>query len=305
MKRKRKEHRSLDSILFEDDAELEYFDVLNLLPLSNIRLGYNRADSTRDDGHFARRKALVHGSRDLRVLEYSEPSSAGEETRSSNATDEEKYKEHTTKEDNPARVGNDSEKQLRESQDLSKGTASSRRDAKQEERRESDESFGGDSQISLVKRFADQRAISSSFKDHHGAAHVESLVISHEEDRKIEEVDDYTKSIWILDEDHEEMSRRPQVLKVIDSDVTRRRHRCSVVEINAIDEVVPKDKKPQEITQRANDRIDASVIKSSNRANKEGEVRGKIAKVGIRCKIKLSVILRPDNNLLSVCTLSS
>ncbi|XP_012229847.2 uncharacterized protein jv [Linepithema humile] len=272
VKRKRKEHRSLDSILFEDDAELEYFDVLNLLPLSNIRLGYDEANST-SDGNFARKKERVHGTRDLRVLEYSEPSSASEETRSSNATDEEKCKEHTTKEDNPARV-RDSEK-LRENHDLSKGTVSSRRDAEQE-RRES-ENFEGDSEINSAKKFADQRASSSSFKDHHRAADVDSLVTSHEEDRKIEEVDDY-KSIWILDEDQDEMSRRPQVLKVIDNDVTRRRHRCSVVEINAIDEVVPKDKKPQEITKEASDRIDASIIKSSNRVNKEGEVRGKNAK---------------------------
>lgn len=277
VKRKRKEHRSLDSILFEDDAELEYFDVLNLLPLSNIRLGYDEADATRD-GNFARKKERVHGTRNLRVLEYSEPSSASEETKSSNATDEEKCKEHTTKEDNPARVGDDSKKQLRENHNLSKGTvSSSRRNA---ERRES-KNFEQDSEISSAKKFADQRASSSSSNDHYRVAHVESLVTSHEEDRKIEEIDDY-KSIWILDGDQNEMSRRPQVLKVIDNDVTRRRHRCSVVEINAIDEVVPKDAKSQEITKEANDRIEVSIIKSSNHMSKEDEVRGKNAKVSMQ-----------------------
>ncbi|XP_077273004.1 javelin isoform X1 [Temnothorax americanus] len=268
VKRKRKEHRSLDSVLFEDDGELEYFDVLNLLPLSNIRLGYNEAGSSRD-GNFARKK--VHGLRDLRVLEYNEPNSASEvsPTRSSNATDEEKCKEHTVNEDNPARADDKPEKEAREDLDSSKGTDSSRR-----KHREADESYGAASKISS----ANKDAPSSSSKTDHRGADVDNLVTScEEEDQKIEEVEDY-KSIWILNADRNEMSRRPQILKVVDSDVTRRRHRRSVIEIDAIVEDVPKDKRPQEIAKEANERIDASVIKSISNANEEDEVHGRKAK---------------------------
>ncbi|XP_072753341.1 uncharacterized protein Jv isoform X2 [Anoplolepis gracilipes] len=270
VKRKRKEHRSLDSILFEDDAELEYFDVLNLLPLSNIRLGYNEADLSKDD-NFTRKTEQVHGLRDLRILEYNEPSSASETspTRSSNATDEEKCKEHTVKEDNPSSADNSEKK------------SSSRRNSVKRERRKSEESLEKDSQISLANKFADQRDFFPSSKtDHqdHRETDVENLLTSCEEDRKVEEVEDY-KSIWISDnEDRLEMSRRPQILKVVDNDVTKRRHRRSVVEIDAIVEDVPKDKISQSITKETNERIDVSMIKSGNNANKENEVHGKNAK---------------------------
>lgn len=280
VKRKRKEHRSLDSILFEDDGELEYFDVLNLLPLSNIRLEYDGTDSTRN-GDFARKK--VHGLRDLRVLEYNEPCGASEvsPTRSSNATDEDKCKEHTVDEDNLARADDELEKEVREDLPSSKGTDSCRR-----KQRETDESFGADSEISSNK-FADQRApFSSSSKR---GADVENLVLSCEEEEeeqekenhKVEEVEDY-KSIRISDEDPNEMSRRPQILKVVDNDVTRRRHRRSVVEIDAIVENVPKDKRSREITEEMNERVDASVIKSINNVNEEDEGHGRKAKVSMR-----------------------
>lgn len=274
MKRKRKEHRSLDSILFEDDGELEYFDVLNLLPLSNIRLEYNDTDSLRD-GNFTRKK--VHGLRDLSVHE---PSGASEvsPTRSSNATDEEKCKEHTVNEDNPARVDDKPEKEIRENFDSSKKTNSSRR-----KHRETDERFAN-SEISSVNKFADQHApSSSSSKTDHRGVNVENFITScEEEDQKIEEVGDY-KSIWISGNDRNEMSRRPQILKVVDNDVTRRRHRRSVVEIDAIVEDVPKDKRSQEITKETNERIDTSVIKSINNVNEENEVHGRKAKVSIKC----------------------
>lgn len=284
VKRKRKEHRSLDSVLFEDDGELEYFDVLNLLPLSNIRLEYNETDSSRD-GNFVRRK--VHGLRDLRVLEYNEPSEVSP-TRSSNATDEEKCKEHTANEDNPAR--DEPEKKVREDLDSSEGTDSSRR-----KRRETDKSFGTDSEISTANQFTDQYVPSSSSKTDHREADVKNFVTS------CEEVDGY-KSIWISDNQNQnEMSRRPQILKVVDNDVTRRRHRRSVVEIDAIEDV-PKDKRSQEITEEANERIDASVIKINN-VSEEDEVRGRKAKVSMRhdrifVLIKQFLIIFYLNNLL-------
>lgn len=285
VKRKRKEHRSLDSVLFEDDGELEYFDVLNLLPLSNIRLEYNGSDL--GDGNFARKK--VHGLRDLRVLEYNEPSGASEvsPTRSSNATDEKECKEYTANEDNPARADDEPEKETREDLNSAKGTDSSRR-----ERRETDESFEENSAISSANKFADQHACSSSSssssKTDHRRVDAENFVIPCEEEvHKIEEVGDY-KSIWITSEDRNEMSRRPQILKVVDNDVTRRRHRRSVVEIGAVVEDVSKDKRSQEITKEANERIDASVIKSINNVNGEDEGHGRKVKVSMRYDGKYS-----------------
>lgn len=267
MKRKRKEHRSLDSILFEDDGELEYFDVLNLLPLSNIRLEYNETNSLRD-GNFTRKK--IHDLRDLSVHEPSEVSP----TRSSNATDEEKCKEHTVNEDNPTGVDDKPKKEIRENLNSSKKLANSSR----RKHRETDESFVN-SEISSANKFEDQHAPSSSSKTDHRGAAVENYVTScEEEDQKIEEIEDY-KSIWILDNDRNEMSRRPQILKVVDNDVTRRRHRRSVVEIDAIVEDVPKDKKSQEITKETNEHIDTSVIKSINNVNEKNEVHDRKAKV--------------------------
>ncbi|EGI71024.1 hypothetical protein G5I_00133 [Acromyrmex echinatior] len=74
------------------------------------------------------------------------------------------------------------------------------------------------------------------------------------------------------------MSRRPQVLKVVDNDVTRRRHRRSVVEIDAIVEDVPKDKRSQEITEEINERLNASIITSINNVNEKDEGHGRKAK---------------------------
>ncbi|KYN00989.1 hypothetical protein ALC62_08215, partial [Cyphomyrmex costatus] len=275
VKRKRKEHRSLDSILFEDDGELEYFDVLNLLPLSNIRLEYNETDLSRN-GNFARKK--VHGLRDLRVLEYNEPNGTSEvsPTRSSNATDEEKCKEHEVNEDNPGRADNEPEKEVREDLDSVQGT-SKRTNSNRRKRRETDESFGADSEISSVNQFADQYSPSSSKTDHRGN-NVENFMIScEEEDQKIEEIEDY-KPIWIPDENQNKMSRRPQVLKIVDNDVTRRRYRRSVVEIDAIVEDVSKDKRSQEITEEVNERLNASIITSINNVNEEDEGHGRKAK---------------------------
>lgn len=297
VKRKCKEHRSLDSILFEDDAELEYFDVLNLLPLSNIRLEYNESNPTRN-GNFARKK--VHGLRDLRVLEYSEPCGASEAspTESSNATDEEKCKENTANEDNPARADDKPEKKvICEDLNSSKGTESSRR-----RRREADESLGAE--ISSENKFADQHVPSSSSETDHREADVGDFVTSYGEDQKIEEAVDYKRSIWIpSNDDRKEMSRRPQILKVVDNDVTRRRHRRSVVEIDAIVEDVPKDKRSREITNgEANERIDASIIKSINNVNEEDGVHGRKAKVSMKCD-EMFVMTR-KKNLYSLFTLT-
>ncbi|XP_014474719.1 PREDICTED: uncharacterized protein LOC106744443 [Dinoponera quadriceps] len=294
VKRKRKEHRSLDSILFEDDGELEYFDVLNLLPLSNVRLQYDEDDSA--DGNFERRNEQVCGSRDIRVLEYHEPSSAEEASPSTSggddATDEEK---HTAEENNSVQADHQHEdddedddlgEKIHEDLDSSRDANSATRVSAGGDRRGSEESFEEDSEISSTNKFADQCAPSTpsssssssssgKFKRQRYKADVESFVTPPcEEDRKIEEAEEY-KSIWISDgEEQDEMSRRPQILKVVDNDVTKRRHRRSVVEIDAVVEDVPQDKKPQE--KGPNERIDP-LAKASNNVRKDTELRGKNA----------------------------
>lgn len=292
MKRKRKEHRSLDSILFEDDGELEYFDVLNLLPLSNVRLQYD--DSA--DGNFEQRTRDDSRDESPRALEYSEPSSAAEEASASatsggDATDEEK---RTAEKNNSVRADNDDEndepdKEIRENLDSPGDASSIRGESAGGDRREFEESFGEDSEISLTNKFVDQRVLStpssssssssSKFKRERYKADVESFVtVPCEEDRKIEEVEDY-KSIWISDgEEQEEMSRRPQILKVVDNDVTKRRHRRSIVEIVAVVEDVPKDKKPQEDAKDSNEHFDVSSLsKAVDNAREDGEVRAEVS----------------------------
>ncbi|XP_033207472.1 protein javelin isoform X2 [Belonocnema kinseyi] len=90
VKRKRKEHRSLDSILFEDDGELEYFDVLNLLPLSNVRLEIEEADNRNNNIIRERDKDQFFDS----TLSNSDTESTKEflPSTGSNETDEEKSK---------------------------------------------------------------------------------------------------------------------------------------------------------------------------------------------------------------------
>lgn len=275
----------MDSILFEDDGELEYFDVLNLLPLSNVRLEYDETDLR--DGNFSRKNERIHGSRGLKILEYCDTNSEAEKaspSTSSNATDEEKFKEHTTKEDNSAAAGTELEKKLRESPDLSRETESIQRDTVKRDLRKFEESSEEDSEINSTNRFLDQRLPSSLSKlerDYY-RANVENFVIPCEEDRKLEEIEDY-KSIWISDgADQNKMSRRPQILKVIDNDVTRKHHRCSVVEIDAVVDDVTKNKKQQDATEGANERVDISAIKSNNNVNKDDEIRERNMEVSIR-----------------------
>lgn len=243
MKRKRKEHRSLDNILFEDDGELEYFDVLNLLPLSNVRLEYDEADLPKDGGNFLRKN-----ERGLKVFEYRETNSQGKNkvspSTSNNATDEEKCNEHTVKEDNPAATAPDNDlEKLSSREDLDSEPAGGvaeptiRCASVERDRRK----FEKHSELEdSADRFVDRRTFSSSFKlerDHYGtvATDVESglAIPRRETDLKIEEVGDYDKSVWISDVGDRsiDMSRRPQILKVIDNDVTRKcHHRGSIVE---------------------------------------------------------------------------
>lgn len=164
VKRKRKEHRSLDSILFENDDELEYFDVLKLLPLSNIRLEVAEAESKyrRDERN---------------SIKPIEPSPA-----SSQYKDE--YQQNYSKDQRSSNyLGYDKDKQ---------------------------QESGNPPDV------------------------IETTPVS----KEVQEQAEDSQSIWISDsEEIEDMSRRPQVLKVIDNDVTRRQCRPpKVVEIDVVDD---------------------------------------------------------------------
>ncbi|XP_044599335.1 uncharacterized protein LOC123275329 isoform X1 [Cotesia glomerata] len=120
VKRKRKEHRSLDSILFEDEGELEYFDVLNLLPLSKVRLELDDSDNRNSNSSISVRtnqlsritnfeevqafsetdevsedSELRHTPKILQVSEFSDDNQDNSGLHGSNVTDEEKFKSHT------------------------------------------------------------------------------------------------------------------------------------------------------------------------------------------------------------------
>lgn len=233
VKRKRKEHRSLDSILFEDDGELEYFDVLNLLPLSNVRLEFDEEDAR--NNNLGRRRGDSLKSGRFKALEYFGARPTAEKRVRSNATDEEKCTESIDR-----RIGDrerrkkeleprlELEEELVEEELCREETSQKSRSA-----RPSPDCYGDDN----TDRFRDDNTDRGDSLSDDERRSTSPLTTSPEEgvrDRRVEEAEDY-KSIWISDtEEQEDMSRRPQVLKVVDSDVTKRRHRRSSPEIDEL-----------------------------------------------------------------------
>lgn len=259
MKRKRKEHRSLDSILFEDDGELEYFDVLNLLPLSNVRLEFDEEDARNNNLRRRSDSAL----KSLRCLDSSwivqERSSAR-----SNATDEEKCKETNAKEeDSPPDIERPDCQRETDSPSRSRDDSSPVNATENSSRQKDDR----DSVICAGNEPTDSKSACLSVNgDRYGLD--DELVASDRErvvERKVEEAEDY-KSIWISDtEEQEEMSRRPQVLKIVDSDVTKRRHRSLTVELGSIQ----RNEKLQSDGQKLDNCVDA--VKSSKKIDEVDE----------------------------------
>ncbi|CAL7943316.1 unnamed protein product [Xylocopa violacea] len=284
VKRKRKEHRSLDSILFEDDGELEYFDVLNLLPLSNVRLEFDEEDAR---NNFAERsdnaspeasKLKSLGYLDSRVVE-------GRSSTRSNATDEEKCKESSTKE------GNSPQESLEEEDYQQKEPGSLQTSIEDLSPRRANEESCHEVQVDSE----DERNSTTCFQNEYvgresACSNVdadryrldEELAISSEEQvaRKFEESEDY-KSIWISDtEEQEDMSRRPQVLKIVDNDVTKKRHRHHSAEIDPItrDEKIRENRKEPDAVM-SNGKVDDidGALKSSETVNqKEHEANSSV-----------------------------
>ncbi|XP_043259841.1 ERC protein 2 [Colletes gigas] len=239
VKRKRKEHRSLDSILFEDDGELEYFDVLNLLPLSNVRLEFDEDDAR--NNNLAERNERNPEVNKLKVIDYLESRTIEDKSRArNNATDEEKCKKNTTKEENGTREIHEGDYRNNDTKEPNLqpfATVSHEHRREVFDRRgEVQESFDDEgSSISFQDESVDRESASSRTDEDKYRLDVELASSSEERiDRKVEEAEDY-KSIWISDtEEQEDMSRRPQVLKVVDNDVTKRRYRHSSPDVDAI-----------------------------------------------------------------------
>ena len=256
VKRKRKEHRSLDSILFEDDGELEYFDVLNLLPLSNVRLEFDEEDAR--NNNLRRRNDSA-----LRSLECLDSSWVVQERSSarSNATDEEKCKETNVKEENgPPDIEQPDCHRETDSSSRSRDNSSAENATENSSRQKDDR----DSVICVGNEPTDAKSACLNVDEDRYGLDDELVATDREQvvDRKVEEAEDY-KSIWISDtEEQEEMSRRPQVLKIVDSDVTKRRHRSLTVELGSVNRNEPRNEKLQSDGQKLGNCVDADVKSS-------------------------------------------
>ncbi|XP_011312441.1 uncharacterized protein jv isoform X2 [Fopius arisanus] len=251
VKRKRKEHRSLDSILFEDDGELEYFDVLNLLPLSKVRLEFDEEDRRNctpsesinlpnekgnetfsdADGESTVDSDRRQTPRVLQVSEFSDDNQDSSLQLDSNVTDEEKSKTVDDKIIGKSPTDESWKSFLsssgrsvwdtdshRESFDTAKDEQSVRHEGKN---RYCNNSFGEQPTDTLNSREnqsdGGENILTSGIVDENEGG----------EGTRVEEAEDF-KSIWISDSEeidsHEkDMSRRPQVLKIVDSEVTRKR----------------------------------------------------------------------------------
>ncbi|CAK9802147.1 Protein javelin [Anthophora quadrimaculata] len=260
VKRKRKEHRSLDSILFEDDGELEYFDVLNLLPLSNVRLEFDEEDAR--DNRFARRNFTNPRSGRFKSLEYLDTRVTEERSSTrSNATDEEKCKESNTNEGNSPQETREEDYHQRDTDSLQESREDLSPEHTNEELYHEEETYDDEDDGCSINCHQSESIGRQSvcFKTDEGKYRLgEEIVVFREKqiDREVEEAEDY-KSIWISDSDEQEdMSRRPQVLKVVDNDVTKRRYRHLSVEIDPVTRNEEKDGSFKDNEKESNESMD-------------------------------------------------
>ena len=257
VKRKRKEHRSLDSILFEDDSdELEYFDVLNLLPLSNVRLEIDEPEPSNKNVIQER-----NGKEPLNRESKSNPTVISVSAKKDNDGGSEKCsKHHSTariteivdvvqtksgaEDKKPEKRGGtatapDSSSQKSEAD---KGITSFHEIAKEKRNFEStSHTYNNNFDLPNKKEQYQTKAVvevchsklkqkpsnleKEDFKCNNEKKEVVNICSEknpkNKEKPKVEETEE-TKSLWISDnEEAEEMSRRPQVLKIIDNDVTK------------------------------------------------------------------------------------
>lgn len=329
MKRKRKEHRSLDSILHEDDDELEYFDVLNLLPLSKVRLEFDESDdqgggtnfankgtnnrpagrrsrefaSRANDGVVVRRERNPEDEPEETATEHSElnnyQSSNGVEIAEifsekqfdfgKNFTDEEKCKSQPTKE-YPEIVEfherRDSEQSWRSSASFSvQKPIEDAEVALESSAYTPDFADGETKKVKIILESSSNSETESAsasgtdYREEHNDETDEPVLVTtlKESGRRndVEEAEDY-KSIWISDtEEIDDMSRRPQVLTVVDNEVTRKRGRAAnIVEIDIVarESPVPKDRHPAQTgidSQTEFGQINSSDVKRNGRVKED------------------------------------
>ncbi|XP_066586593.1 dentin sialophosphoprotein isoform X2 [Prorops nasuta] len=249
VKRKRKEHRSLDSILFEDEGELEYFDVLNLLPLSNVRLKFEEEEEGEGRAKENRAKSIIgftDKSRKLKALEYHKDHAEPFVSIRNNFTDEEKCKGQVNEDllaENPGEktwktaipqeaidvLANNESLELSANQEAARATLNT--EEVPDKTKKEVEIIGKDQGLVEKGKAKESEVHVEGLEDGKagkGICRADAVSVRSEGREKIEEAEDY-KSIWISDnEEQDDMSRRPQILKVIDSDVTKRRHRNSL-----------------------------------------------------------------------------
>ncbi|XP_014219938.1 uncharacterized protein LOC106647880 isoform X2 [Copidosoma floridanum] len=236
VKRKRKEHRSLDSILFEDDSdELEYFDVLNLLPLSNVRLEIDEPDNG---------GAVQGRSRAANRDPKSSPAIIAVSAKRSSASADRRSKHH-------------SGARITEIED----------DIDELNRKNTAKTIAADRSVTSFYEIAREKRGPESKDDNKSKGHLESCSRTKQQPRRdtvdrkessraednkhrdgekvrVEETED-TKSLWISDnEEVEDMSRRPLVLQVVDSDMTKTKSSkksVSILDVGSDEDVAQKE----------------------------------------------------------------
>ncbi|XP_058801651.1 uncharacterized protein LOC131670236 isoform X2 [Phymastichus coffea] len=243
VKRKRKEHRSLDSILFEDDSdELEYFDILNLLPLSNVRLEINESDATNSHSILERnckQQPLPNRPPSAKL----NPAVVSVSTKKNFLESEICPKHYPT-----ARITEIVE------ENKEPGITSFPEIAREKSRLENTfYAYDGISDSSKITTKAVVESCHSEIKDLEKYCELnqdkkEPCSVEYLNKPKVEETED-TKSLWISDnEEVEEMSRRPQILKVIDNDITKSKKKSISKEVKSADDEITQAENMSENT---------------------------------------------------------
>lgn len=242
----------MDSILFEDDSDdLEYFDVLNLLPLSNVRLKIDDFDneSSNNNKNVVRERGALPT-----LINCSNPRSTiislSTNKNCTNDINNDRYLKRQTGaciteiNDNESKNDfNSLKKSNIDDQSVIDATTTFCELAKDNNKQFSERPCS--SNFELLKKKDNQRAkdfFDSRFKakqqqidsHHYVLNHKDSSLLQLKEHNrsgfsykdnsnkaKVVETEE-TKSLWISDnEETDDMSRRPLVLRVVDSDVTK------------------------------------------------------------------------------------
>lgn len=211
---------------------------MNLLPLSNVRLEINESDAAREnlipERNYRQTKVVD------RPKAESNPTIVSVSTKRS-ITDTEKCSKHCP----AARITEIAD----ETKD--RGITSFTQIAREKSRYE-DTFYAYDGNVDSSKKITTRAVVETC----HSKTKEKDRQVDQENKQctnkpRVEETED-TKSLWISDnEEIEEMSRRPQILKVIDNDITKLKNpkKCVSLDVKfAEDEVTPKENLPENTT---------------------------------------------------------